>query len=514
MTLCTCHVYLQMKPSTRAYFAVLFSLLLLSVLFTTSLHYYLQRSVLNDKPDNAFWISHVKSQDRVIKYQQNALKNITNIVNVGINVLRSHKSKQGVPMVDKQVGHNAGKYHRYAISSSYWEQQTNGALNMFCMQRWANSIGMTVVEPFVSRSELKIPVEILHNNTLTNTLRLSDYIDIGYWNARTSEWGVPPLETWKNFVLHSTKKIVVVIMSHFGAGGTYTNDEIKNHPNCNKWLSIFFHDHSRLFNSLQFQAVRNVCFSFYNHVMSVETFNAGLQIEYEKDVTVWFTEWRGVENGRISFTGLGDNKFGRTQGTEYRLLSMLHSSNKLLKDSQKYVHQVLGVEFDQYDAVVIRVKPINGYTVEMNVQHYNNCASLLESYQKSQKNMMSFKNRKAFLAIDMGKFGDMVRADSFDYDSLGKYTGHGTYLFGRFLHIVSGNKTVDEYDDDFVRVTDGIKDSGYVGALQKTIAVHAKHVLIVGGHSTFQKVIMQDFAKQHHGNAAMTLCYETERSLD
>ena len=503
----TYNVYFQMKSSYRAYLAVLFSLLLLSAIFTTSLHYYLQRTVLNEKSHNAFWISHLKSQDGIIRYQ-NTPKNITK--SIGVDMLASHKSKQEIPLVDEQVGH---KYHRYAISSSYWEQQTNGAINMFCMQRWANSVGLTVVEPFVSQSELKFPLQVLHNNTLIDALRLSDYIDIDYWNTRTNEWGVPPLETWENFVLHSTKNIVVVIMSHFGAGGTYTNDEIKSHPNCNKWLSVFFHEHNKLFDSLQFQAVRNVCFSFYNHVMSVETFNAGLQIEHEKDVTVWFTEWRGVENGRISFTGLGDNKFGRTQGTEYRLLSMIHSSGRLLKDSQTYIRQVLGVEFDQYDAVVIRVKPINGYTVQLNVQHYNNCASQLEAYLESQKNMMSLKNHKAFLAIDMGKFGDMVRADSFDYDSLGKYTGYGTYLFQRFLHIVFGNKTVDEYDDDFVRVTNGIKDSGYIGALQKTIAVHAKHVLIVGGHSTFQKVIMQDFAKLHHGNAAITLCYESERSL-
>ena len=501
----------DMKRSTHVYVAVLFSLLLLSLMFTSNLHYYLQQTTSNVKDRSSLWLSHIGYKD-VVKLQNSSLKNITNFVSVNVS---SQRSSQEVTMMVKQVGGTASKHYRYALSSSYWEQQTNAAINMFCMQRWANSIGLTVVEPFVSQSELKFPVEILHNNTLDKTLRLSDYIDIDYWNAQTSEWrGVPPLETWENFVRHSTKHIVVVIMSHFGVGGTYINDEIKNHPNCYKWLSIFFSQHSVLFNSLQFQVVRNVCFSFFEHVMSVETFNAGLQIENEKDVTVWFTEWRGVENGRISFTKLGGNKYGRTQGGEYKLLSMIHSSSRLLNDSQRYVRQVLGAEFNEYDAVVIRVKPINGYTVEMNVKHYNDCASLLEQYIKSQKHMLSLKQHKAFLAIDMGKFGDMVRADTFDYDSKGKYTGHGTYLFTRFLNIVSGSKTVREYDEDFVKVTNGVMDSGYVGALEKTIAVHAKHVLIVGGHSTFQKVIMQDFAKRHHGNSAMTLCYETERRAE
>ena len=488
-----------MKRSTRAIFAVLFSLMLLSVLFTSSLNYYLQRPAsLTNIPDKIFWIPHIISKHvaRDLDFQQSVLNNITNDVSINYGAMN-------IP-----VKNTVHKHYRYAVSSSYWEQQTNAVLNMFCMQRWANSIGLTVVEPFACQSELKFPTEILHSNTLAaNTLRLRDYIDLDYWNVQASKSDVPPLETWENFILHSTKNITVVVMSHFGAGGTYTNDEINNHPNCLKVMSIFFQKHSQLFHLLQFQAVRNVCFSFFEHIMSVETFNAGLQIENGKDVTIWITEWRGVENGRISFTGLGKNEFGRTQGGEYKLLSMIHSSGRLLNDSRKYIRQTLGVDFYKYDAVVIRVKPINGYTVEMNVKHYNNCASMLENYQRNQKHMVSLKNHLAFLAIDMGRFGDMVRGDTFDYDSQGKYTGHGKYLFRHFLDIIYGGKSISSYDEDFVQVTNGITDSGYIGALQKTIAVHAQHVLIVGGHSTFQKVIMQHFAKRNTSNSVLTLCY-------
>ena len=248
-------------------------------------------------------------------------------------------------------------------------------------------------------------------------------------------------------------------------------------------------------------------FSFFEHVMSIGAFNTGLQIGNEKDVTIWITEWRGLENGRISFTGLGNNEFGRTQGGEQNLLSMIRSSGRLLNDSRKYIRQIVGVDIYQYDAVVARIKPINSYTVDMNVKHYNNCASQLENHQSHQKQMILLKNHVAFLAIDMGRFGDMVRADSFDYDSQGKYTGHGTYLFKRFLDIVYGGKSIGSYDQDFMQVTKGITDSGYIGALQKTIAVHAEHVLILGGHSTFQKMIMQHFARWNASNAVLTLCY-------
>ena len=140
----------------------------------------------------------------------------------------------------KPVANVTHKFRPYAICSSYWEQQSNAILNMFSMQRWANSLEMTVVEPFVCQSELKFPPEILHTNVLANSLRLSDYIDLDYWNAQAKKVGIPPLESWENFSHHSVKKIILVILPYSGAGGTYANDEIKTHPQCNKAMSEFF----------------------------------------------------------------------------------------------------------------------------------------------------------------------------------------------------------------------------------------------------------------------------------
>ena len=476
-----------MKQTTRVLLAVVMSFLLLSFIYTSTYNCY-RSSQEHEKaklplllPED---ISELSENDVILHGNLNG--------NVRLNPRQQD-------IVHKSHG------HRYAISSSYWEQQTNAIINMFCMQRWAHSVGLTVVEPFACQSELKFPYELLHNASLSNTLMLHDYIDIDYWNERTSEWGVPPLETWENFIKHSTKKITVVVMSHFGAGGTYINDEIQSHPNCLKWKRWFFETHAKLFRVLHFEAVRVVCFTFFEHIMTPETFNAGLQVEGEEDITVWFTEWRGVENGRISFVGFGNNEFGRTQGGQDNLLTMIRSSKRLLSDSKKYVHQVLGVEFDQYDAVVIRVKPKNGYTVEDNVEHYSKCAEVLEDHLKAVTHN-STDHHKSFLAIDMGKFGDMVRGDTFDYDSKGKYTGNGIKLFQRFLNMVYGSKSISSYDDDFVQATNGVMDSGYIGAVQKTIAMNARSLVVVGGHSNFQKIIIQNLSKRHEDSIKL-ICY-------
>ncbi|XP_065907243.1 uncharacterized protein [Dysidea avara] len=401
------------------------------------------------------------------------------------------------------------RFCRYALCSSYWEQQTNAILNMFCFQRWASSVGLTVVEPFVHMSELKFSHELLHGDgTMSGALRLHDYIDIDYWNKRAKKSDVPPLESWKNFTQFSTKKIIVAIISYnVGTGGTFVGEEINYHPPCLKQKTLFFSDHSKLFNKLQFEVIRIVCVSFSDYyIISPENFTDSFEIDNEQqDVTLWLSEWQGVENGRVAFTGLGDNEFGRlnVDGGAGRLLSMIHPSQRLISDSRQYVKQIIGCDFDQYIAVVFRAKPREDRNQD-GINFFHKCASKLNRY------LTSFRinnSQSGFLSIDLGRFGDMVRADKFDYDKHGSYTGKGTKLFQKVLNIVYGNKSIESYENDFIQATNGVVDSGYVGAVQRTIAINARSLVIIGGHSSFQKTIVSNFKKRNHRSSIKYMCY-------
>ena len=501
-----------MKRLIRALFVGLLTTPLLLLLHTAYIYSDSQSNVINDRTFNMPPIMSKgvtvfeKSQ---LLYDANSRTSLISITKSDMEeVLSNDLHTEEIPVVIKPPAvvpklavDCTHTLYRYTVCSSYWEQQSNAILNLFSLQRWANSLGMTVVEPFVYQSELKFPPEVLHNNTLANTLRLRDYIDLKYWDYHAKEAGVPPLETWEDFVLYSAKKIILVILPYSGAGGTFANNEIKNHPQCDKAMSTFFDKHGKLFHFLQFEVIRNVCISFNQYVIPSETFNSGLQTEDNKGVTVWITEWQGVGPGRVVFTGLKNNKFGRVVGGEYHYLAMIKPSSRLVSDSRKYIHQVLGVKLHQFDAVVARNKPLgDGRTIEWQIQHFNRCVSQLEKYTEVVKNKM-------FLAIDMGKFGDRVLADKFDYNSQGKYTGNGQYLYKRYLSIVYGNKSIDSYENDFVRVTNGIVDTGYIGALQRTIALHANHVFLVGGHSSFQKIIIKHFFDQKKHSSITKLCF-------
>ena len=400
--------------------------------------------------------------------------------------------------------------HRYALSSGYREQQTNAILNLHCFQRWANSVGLKVVEPFASDSKLQFPDEVLYNNhsAKSQILYLHDYIDIEYYNSQAHLLSnVPELVPWDEFTKNSGRKVIVLIITHqYRPSGIYINDEIKasKHIACNVEMSLFYEKHGRIMHALQFQVVRNVCISMfkYSNVMSPEEFNSYLGIHnYQGDITLWVSQWHGVGTGRITFTGLRESEFYRLRGGKDHLLTMIRPSKRIMSDSKRYVRQVLTSDFNQYNAVVVRARPFRNMTVEQNLLFFKDCAIQLKQHLSDLNS-----NSKTFLAISLGRFGDMVVGNYFDHDRYGHYTGNGQKMFEQFLTIVYGDKSITSYDDDFVRATDGVMDSGYIGSVQKAIATNARSLVVLGGRSSFQRSIIVNYKANNHSTIKY-ICY-------
>jgi len=63
-------------------------------------------------------------------------------------------------------------------------------------------------------------------------------------------------------------------------------------------------------------------------------------------------------------------------------------------------------------------------------------------------------------------------------DEAEKYHGEGTNLFESLVKIVYGNKSIDDYNNDFIRAANGIEDSGYIEGMQKTILHRMQNILL------------------------------------
>ena len=381
---------------------------------------------------------------------------------------------------------------RFAVCSSYWEQQTNAIMNMWSLQKWAKMAGFKVLQPFAYQSTLGITPQILQDYDFTNVLNFSDYFDMDYWNNMAKKnYGIPPLEKWNTFVQSPLKKTVVVILTYdVFPVGVYTGSHINDHAHCVEEKKRFYNEHTGLFDRFQIQVVRNVCFVFNyqgKSSLTLHQFNSYLILN---DANVWFSFWRGIQYDRIP---ISDHKvLERAYGGEKNVLAMVKTSSRVLRDSQKYVNTVLHVELKQYTAVAFRTTGKKNYLVSKGYSRKNVMQYFQKCGEEIKNELLKHPSSAKFLAIDLGKFGDLTSVYGYF-----KVNNEGNELFKFILKNVYGNKSIDDYHNELIRAADGKEDSGYIGSLEKTIAINAKRLIVVGGKSSFQRSMMAQFREKN-----------------
>ena len=92
------------------------------------------------------------------------------------------------------------------VYSSY-EEQTNGARNLWQLHMWAAILKMRVVEPFAIESMFGI-IGALSN--FTRALRFSDYFDIDKWNKLVITYGGSSLVQWEDFLSKAPRKLIIL----------------------------------------------------------------------------------------------------------------------------------------------------------------------------------------------------------------------------------------------------------------------------------------------------------------
>ena len=390
---------------------------------------------------------------------------------------------------------------RFAVCSSFWEQQTNSVINMWSFQKWAKLLGYKVLEPFVNQSVLGLTDRILDTCDVTNSLRFRDYFDFDLWTDMTkNKYGIPPLEPWDTFACSPFKKTVVVLLLYeISPAGHFVDNDIDKHPVCKKKWEDFYVKHVKLFDKLNLQVIRNVCLVLER--LTLKHFNSFLFPEKD-DVNVWFSYWRGIAFDRIPI--IDHPELDREYEGRNNILSMVKTSSTILKDARNYVNTILNVNFKEYTAIVVRTAGKRNALVNSGHSRDDVIQSLRKCLEDLKLVLLKDTSSVKMLCIDLGRFGDLTIFEYF------KVNNDGNKLFKLALQIVYGNKSIDEYENEFVRAANGIEDSGYIGSMQKAIAENAKQLIAVGGHSTFQQSIVLNF-KAKNGNCqdcVKHVCFE------
>ncbi|XP_065907577.1 uncharacterized protein [Dysidea avara] len=379
-------------------------------------------------------------------------------------------------------------YKKFAVCHSYWEQQTNAVLNMWSFQKWAKKSGnFSVLEPFAHDSVLGFSGKNVNQHNFNTSLRFRDYFDLDHWTEGTEKYEIPSLVNWSDFVEHASRNIVLAVSVYGKPGGIFKGDDIKSHPGCVSEAQRFRTILKNLLGFLRFTIEKVVCYSFVKYFNTLEIFNS--PFDPNSNSTIYFTLWTGI--GRI---GIGDKTLQRLH--EPDVLTMMLPSARILADSRNYVKHVLNVDFQGYTAIVFRTvrrlqeMKAGGFNHSEVIEHYYDCIGQLPD-------ILEQFGLKPFLATDIGRFGDQTNANARSPEFM--------KMFQHLIDMFYGNKTVSEYEEDFISAANGISDTGYIGAMQKAIALKAKCIIMIGGFSTFQDSLIEEF--KENGDCITKLCY-------
>ena len=398
--------------------------------------------------------------------------------------------------VTENTGVSKYSHSTFVLCYSYWEQQVNALINMWSFQKWAHKSGnLKVVEPFAIESVLEFPGP---RHQLTDTLRFRDYFDLGHWTKETAKLNIEPLVTWETFVKYANRKVIVALPA-YGAkpGGVFVDDEINKCEGCISARNTFYNNTNLLFKSLHFEVIKTVCFATFKKTdyLTLQKFNSYLLSDDR--ATIWFGLWQGVASGRVL---IRDRTLERTSSGIERILSMVLPSPSIIADSRNYVKTVLNVDFREYTGIIIR--SARRYA-EMIMKKYSSndvMNYLINCVGKLNKVVDKSGSTSYFLATDIGKFGDRTAYKLNDNDS--------AKLLQQLLQVVYGNKTIDVYENEFIKAANGVEDRGYLASMQKTISEKAKCLIVMGGFSTFQRSVVFNYRNGGQFNCVKYICYE------
>ena len=78
-----------------------------------------------------------------------------------------------------------------------------------------------------------------------------------------------------------------------------------------------------------------------------------------------------------------------------------------------------------------------------------------------------------------------------------------------FQTVYNNSLTMQKWEQTFVQATNGIKDKGYIAAVQRTIVENSQCLILLGGKSNFQQTLLLSYKEKHKETCIHEVCYET-----
>jgi len=410
------------------------------------------------------------------------------------------------------VNHQQPQGHILVYSS--YEEQTNGARNLWQLHMWAAILKMRVVEPFAVESMFGV-IGALPN--FTQALQFSDYYDTDKWNKLVKDHGGSSLVHWKDFLSNAPRKVIILYTLLRYLGGkpfsvTYGEDDINKTYNPTKYEHIATEDMTWLKQNFNITRVVNfIRDGNVEHPLSPEEFNSYVFGDIDPtEVTLIIINWIGISTTRwrIQLKRTSYISYLNAMHVDFRIpqsLPKISPSWRVLKAYKNYVSKYIGNR--KYVGIIFRTHCVLEYGVKGDFktksQYLLGCSKQLKHTLDKVRNKW-----RIFMAYDLGTFG-----------SDGYYSAGDQRLFPLrdqiFSDVFNGSISMNQRDEMLMNVSDGISDRGFIALLEKTITTNADCIILLGKGSSFVSSSADEYFFHHPSNScAVSICSEKFTNVD
>ena len=387
--------------------------------------------------------------------------------------------------------HKRNQQFGYVLALSYSGQQGAGIQALTSLQCWVASFNlpMLVLEPIISKTVLvSIPRDLLH----TPFLRFSDLFNIHHFNKISESLENALMGTREEFFTDGPRNAIYIYVK-------LAHKHALKEPKV-VWRAEYKGDRKK--SCYQFQAgrimklAREKGFCFVRIIEATSSQSQFLKItdkdvrdvifgdQLPQHVTVVFSKWKTpwfVANNDLE-NPFKCKKAGRRSSKEQFL-----PSPRLLSDVEKYESHFLNSSNDSGVALMLRLERMLEYLQQP--QHSSGWTADKCLYEALRLTKELQGSGYPTVTLDVGKFG------SSSFRGVG--SKHLTEKSKQLLTKLYDNTlTFEEWEESFTKATGGVENSGYIAALQRTLASRAKCLILVGG-GNFQDLALKDYLRNH-----------------
>ena len=374
----------------------------------------------------------------------------------------------------------------YVVAMRYSGQQGTGIQALMSLQCWIGSFNlpMLILEPILNETEF-----ISFSNVFeTSLLQFSDLFDISQFNSASESMKFAQLGSQDHFYKNAPRKVIYVNSSRSRRfKGTKPPTLI--------WTASKENDcYSEVYIPDGFCVVRVIDLtSQWSMQKSYQIFSVAEMHEIifgrwsPQEITLIFRQWHTpwyVLNPTLQQPSQCRNI--RNISTE----SQFYPSRRLLTDVHYYENHFLGSRNKL--AVMLRLERM---TMQLNIKKHrsdNSSETCLSEAVEAAEQMWSkdIEYSKPIVAVDVGKYGSRSWRKNVDMMKL-KQQANST------LSLLFHNQwTFEQWENSFTQAARGITNSGYIAALQRTLASRADCLVLLGG-GYFQDLALNDYLRNH-----------------